>query len=230
MRLDKYICESTSLTRSQAKKVISQGRVKSGDKVVRSSAYKAAADEVISFDDKILSVRGLRYIMMNKPQDFICSNVDEQLPSLFNLIDAEKKEQLFIAGRLDADTTGLALITDDGQWSHKVTSPRNKCKKRYRVGLDAVITDEAIAQLKAGVQLNSEPQPCLPAEVEVLSETEVLLTISEGKYHQVKRMFAAVGNLVIELHREQIGEIKLDESLEFGEWRYLTESEVTSIG
>ena len=230
MRLDKYICESTPLTRSQAKKVISQGRVKSGDKVIRSSAYKAAANEVISFDDKIISVRGLRYIMMNKPQDYICSNVDEQLPSLFNLIDAQKKEQLFIAGRLDADTTGLALITDDGQWSHKVTSPRNKCKKRYLVGLDAAITPEAIAQLKQGVQLNSEPQPCLPAEVDVISETEVRLTISEGKYHQVKRMFAAVGNLVIELHREQIGDIELDSSLELGEWRYLTDAEVKSIG
>ncbi|MEI6896869.1 MAG: pseudouridine synthase [Psychromonas sp.] len=230
MRLDKYICESTALTRSQAKKVISQGRVKSGDKTIRSCAYKAREDEVISFDDKIISVRGLRYIMINKPQDFICSNVDEQLPSLFNLIDADKKEQLFIAGRLDADTTGLALITDDGKWSHKVTSPRNKCKKRYRVGLDASITPEAIKQLEVGVQLNNEPQPCLPAEIEIISETEVLLTISEGKYHQVKRMFAAVGNLVVELHREQIGDIELDAHLEFGEWRYLTEAEVKSIG
>jgi len=230
MRLDKYICESTSLTRSQAKKAISQGRVKSGDKIVRSSAYKPSESEVIRYDGEVISVRGLRYIMINKPQDFICSTVDEQLPSLFNLIDVEKKEQLFIAGRLDADTTGLALITDDGQWSHKVTSPRNKCKKRYRVGLDAVITPEAIAQLKEGVQLNSEPKPCLPAEVEVLSETEVLLTISEGKYHQVKRMFAAVGNLVIELHREQIGDIELDTTLELGEWRYLTSEEANSIG
>ncbi|PKF60832.1 16S rRNA pseudouridine(516) synthase [Psychromonas sp. psych-6C06] len=230
MRLDKYLCESTPLTRSQAKKVISQGRVKSGDQVVRSCAYKATADESIYLDDNLISVRGLRYIMINKPKDFICSNVDEQLPSLFNLIDAQKKEQLFIAGRLDADTTGLALITDDGQWSHKVTSPRNKCKKRYRVELNSAITEEAIEQLKVGVQLNSEPQPCLPATVEVITETEVILTISEGKYHQVKRMFAAVGNLVIELHREQIGDIILDANLELGEWRYLTESEVQSIG
>ncbi len=229
MRLDKYICESTSLTRSQAKKVISQGRVKSDDKIVRSSAYKTTEGEVIRYDGEVILVRGLRYIMINKPQDFICSTVDEQLPSLFNLIDVEKKEQLFIAGRLDADTTGLALITDDGQWSHKVTSPRNKCKKRYRVGLDAVITPEAIKQLEEGVQLNSEPKPCLPAVVEVISETEVLLTISEGKYHQVKRMFAAVGNLVIELHREQIGDIELDATLELGEWRYLTTEEAVSI-
>ena len=128
MRLDKYICESTTLTRSQAKKVISQGRVKSGDKVVRSSAYKAGADEVISFDDKIISVRGLRYIMINKPQDFICSNVDEQLPSLFNLIDADKKEQLFIniVYRFSWCFCRLAklyLTIFDFKWICPVTSP-----------------------------------------------------------------------------------------------------------
>ncbi len=230
MRLDKYICESTTLTRSQAKKVIMQGRISCDDKVVRSSAYKVAENENVQLDGKAISVRGLRYIMLNKPQDFICSNVDEQHPSAFNLLDIEKKEQLFIAGRLDADTTGLTLITDDGQWSHKVTSPRNKCNKRYRVELDGVITDQAIEQLTTGVQLNNEPKPCLPAQVEVVSDTEVLLTISEGKYHQVKRMFAAVGNLVIGLHREQIGGIELDDDLEFGEWRYLTADEVNSIG
>ena len=230
MRLDKFICESTSMTRSQAKKVIVQGRITCDEQTIRNTGFKVTGDEAISLDEKALSMRGLRYILLNKPKDFICSTVDEQLPSLFNLIDVEKKEQLFIAGRLDADTTGLTLITDDGQWSHKVTSPRNKCKKRYRVELDAVITEEAIKQLKEGVQLNSEPKPCLPADIEVLSETEVLLTISEGKYHQVKRMFAAVGNLVIELHREQIGGIVLEDDLALGEWRYLTDSEVNSIG
>lgn len=230
MRLDKFICESTTLTRSQAKKVIAQGRITCNEKTIRNTGFKVTGEEVIIFDEKPLSMRGQRYILLNKPKDFICSTVDEQLPSLFNLIDVEKKEQLFIAGRLDADTTGLTLITDDGQWSHKVTSPRNKCKKRYRVELDAAISEEAIDQLKKGVQLNSEPKPCLPAEIEVLSETEVLLTISEGKYHQVKRMFAAVGNLVIELHREQIGGIELENTLDLGEWRYLTESEVNSIG
>jgi 16S rRNA pseudouridine516 synthase len=229
MRLDKYICQSTTMTRSQAKKVIAQGRISNAENVIRSTAYKVSENEAISFDGKLINVRSTRYIMLNKPKDYICSTVDEQLPSIINLIEVDKAEQLFIAGRLDADTTGLALITDDGQWSHKITSPRKKCNKRYRVQLAEPIEDSAIALFNEGIQLKSENTPCLPAKLEILSSNEVLLTISEGKYHQVKRMFAALGNLVTELHREQIGEIELDTTLQLGEWRYLSEQEVNSI-
>lgn len=230
MRLDKYICQATSLTRSQAKKVISQGRITSGAQTIRNTAYKVSSDEPILLNGKVIAIRGPRYIMLNKPQDFICSTVDEQLPSVLNLIDVEKPEQLFIAGRLDADTTGLTLITDDGQWSHQVTSPRKKCAKRYRATLAGPLPENAIEQFQQGIQLKSENQPCLPATLEIITDLEVVLTISEGKYHQVKRMFAALGNHVITLHREQIGEIELDATLELGKWRYLTESEVNSIG
>lgn len=229
MRLDKYICQATSLTRSQAKKVISQGRITSSETTLRNTAYKVSDDEIICRDGKAIALRGVRYIMLNKPQEFISSTVDEQLPSLLNLITVEKREQLFIAGRLDADTTGLTLITDDGQWSHKITSPRKKCAKRYRVGLTEALPDNAVELFQEGIQLKSENQPCLPATLEIISENEVLLTISEGKYHQVKRMFAAIGNHVSTLHREQIGAIELDATLALGEWRYLTEEEVNSI-
>jgi len=230
MRLDKYICQATSLTRSQAKKVISQGRITSGTQTIRNSAYKVAADESIQLNDKTISIRGPRYIMLNKPVDFICSTVDEQLPSVLNLLDIEKREQLFIAGRLDADTTGLTLITDDGQWSHQVTSPRKKCAKRYLATLASPLAEDATAQFQQGIQLKSENQPCLPATLDIISDLTVKLTISEGKYHQVKRMFAALANHVTALHREQIGQIALDPTLAPGEWRYLTESEVNSIG
>ncbi|MCG6200248.1 pseudouridine synthase [Psychromonas antarctica] len=229
MRLDKYISQSTTMTRSQAKKTIAQGRISSSSTTIRNSAYQVSDNETINFDGKPISVRGLRYIMLNKPSNFICSTIDEQLPSVFNLITVEKREQLFIAGRLDADTTGLTLITDDGQWSHKITSPRKKCAKRYRVELAEPLADNAVALFNEGIQLKSENQPCLPATLETISETKALLTISEGKYHQVKRMFAAIGSHVIALHREQIGEIELDTALAQGEWRYLTPQEVSSI-
>lgn len=229
MRLDKYICQATTLTRSQAKKVISQGRISNSDGSIRNSGYKVSEDEAINLDNKAITPRGLRYIMLNKPQDFICSTVDEQLPSILNLISVEKCEQLFIAGRLDADTTGLTLITDDGKWSHQITSPAKKCGKRYRVTLAEAVNESDILLFEQGIQLKSENQPCLPAELEILSETEVLLTISEGKYHQVKRMFAAIGHHVSKLHREQIGKIELDPALALGEWRYLSEREVNSI-
>jgi 16S rRNA pseudouridine516 synthase len=229
MRLDKFICESTELTRSEAKTAIRRGLIRNQTDVLQSGSYKVLATDVILFKGKVLSIRGFRYIMLNKPAGFISSNVDEQMPSLLNLIDIEKKQNVFIAGRLDADTTGLILITDDGQWSHQVTSPRKQCEKRYRVWLQDPINEEAIQLFQQGIQLKSEAQPCLPATLEILNETEVLLTIQEGKYHQVKRMFAAVGNFVTKLHREKIGEVELDLNLALGESRFLTEQEINGF-
>lgn len=229
MRLDKFICESTELTRSEAKSVIRKGMISNQTGTLRSGAYKVNTDDDIIFKGQTLSIRGFRYLMLNKPPGFISSNVDEQMPSLLNLIEIEKKQNVFIAGRLDADTTGLVLITDDGQWSHQVTSPRKKCEKRYRVSLQDSIDSEVVELFAQGIQLKSEPHPCLPAKLEIMSETEVLLTISEGKYHQVKRMFAAVGHFVTKLHREQIGNVELDPNLALGESRFLTEQEINGF-
>lgn len=229
MRLDKYICESTTMTRSQAKKVIIQGRITSSGTTVRNTGYKVLENAPICFDGNLINIRGTRYIMLNKPKEFICSTVDEQFPSIINLIKIDKAERLCIAGRLDADTTGLALITDDGQWSHKITSPRKNCSKRYRATLAQPVEQNAVTLFKEGIQLKSENVACLPATLEILTDNDVLLTINEGKYHQVKRMFGAIGNLVVELHREKIGEIELDPNLKLGEWRYLTTDEVNSI-
>ncbi|WP_409440231.1 pseudouridine synthase [Psychromonas sp. GE-S-Ul-11] len=229
MRLDKFICESTELTRSEAKNVIRKGMINNQSGTLRSGAYKVAADDVIEMKGQVLTTRGFRYLMLNKPPGYISSNVDEQMPSLLNLIDIEKKQNVFIAGRLDADTTGLVLITDDGQWSHQVTSPRKKCEKRYRVHLQEPVDQSTVDLFAQGIQLKSEPQPCLPAKLELISETEVLLTISEGKYHQVKRMFSAVGNFVTKLHREQIGCVQLDAGLALGESRFLTEQEINGF-
>jgi len=229
MRLDKFICESTELSRSEAKNVIRKGLINNQQGTLRSGAYKVTADDKIEMKGQHLTIRGPRYIMLNKPTGFISSTVDEQMPSLLNLIEVEKKQNVFIAGRLDADTTGLILITDDGQWSHKITSPRKQCEKRYRVTLQEPIDEALIARFADGIQLKSEPQPCLPAKLAIVDTNEALLTISEGKYHQVKRMFAAVGNLVIALHREQIGHIELDPDLAEGESRFLTEQEINGF-
>ena len=229
MRLDKFICESTELTRSEAKNAIRRGAINNQNGPLRSGAYKVLDSDIIQMKGTVLKIRGFRYIMLNKPKGYISSNVDEQMPSLLNLIDIEKKQNVFIAGRLDADTTGLILITDDGQWSHQVTSPRKKCEKRYRISLQDPISDDAVALFAAGIQLKSETNPCLPAKLEVLSENEVLLTISEGKYHQVKRMFAAVGNYVTKLHREKIGDVELDHDLALGDSRFLTEQEINGF-
>ena len=127
---------------------------------------------------------------------------------------------------MDIDTTGLVLITDDGQWSHRVTSPKHKQAKVYHVSLVEDISNEAIQQLKEGVLLKGEKKKTLPAGIESLSERTILLTLREGKYHQVKRMLAAVGNSVSQLHRQQIGSIILDPQLKEGAWRELTAEEI----
>jgi len=226
MRLDKFICKSTELTRNDAKKLLKAKLVTVNDDIMTSGAVKLAEDDVIKIEGEVISLIGHRYIMLNKPEDMICSTVDEVYPSILHLIDVERVSDLHIAGRLDADTTGLVLITDDGKWSHNITSPNKDCNKTYRVITKIDITDEMVKCLETGVELNNEKAPTKPAKVAVIDNRQMLLTISEGKYHQVKRMLAAVGNKVLELHREKIGGISLDDTLDFGQWRFLSEDEI----
>lgn len=229
MRLDKFICTCTGLSRIQAKRVIGKGQVKVDGVVEKDQKVKINDSHQVVFDGRTLRFSGPRYIMLNKPDGAVCTSLDDDYRSVFGLFDVERVEDLLIAGRLDADTTGLLLITDDGKWSHNITSPKKHCKKRYYVVAADTIPDETVEQFSSGIMLKGEAQPTLPAELEILSPKEALLTIHEGKYHQVKRMFGAINNRVVELHREQVGNIVLDEDLEPGEWRYLTAEEIDSI-
>ncbi len=224
MRLDKFICKSTDLTRTEATLLINAGNVTVNNEVVSNEATQVHENNDVLLDGKKLIARASRYILMNKPLNTICSNIDEVYPSLFNYIDVEKAEDLHIAGRLDADTTGLVLITDDGRWSFNIITPNKQCEKTYRVGLRNPIAEDTAEKFAQGVQLQGEKQLTLPAKLDVVTSNEVLLTITEGKYHQVKRMFSAIGNRVVTLHREQIGNIKLD--VEVGKWRFLTPEEI----
>ena len=227
MRLDKYLCKSTDLTKLEAIERIHNGQVSVNGEVVLDESIQVHESNTILLNGDVLTLRAFRYILMHKPAGTICSNIDEVYPSLFNYLEVDKASELHIAGRLDADTTGLVLITDDGRWSFNITLPTKSCKKVYRVTLSRDIKDDVADKFKAGVQLQGEKNPTRPAELEVISPKEVLLTITEGKFHQVKRMFAAVGNRVVGLHREQIGDVSLD--VEEGQWRYLTEDEVSSF-
>lgn len=232
MRLDKYLCESTELSRANAKKCLHRGEVTCDGVVVTNSAFKVPGGCDVRLLGEPIMVRGLRYIMLNKPQNTLCSNVDEVYPSVLSLLAVPKARSLHIAGRLDADTTGLVLITDDGQWSHRLTSPTKECAKRYRVHLAEPLdscTAELVAQFARGIALKGEASLTRPAVLDIVTPTEVLLTITEGKYHQVKRMFAAIGNKVVGLHREQVGRLALDPALEAGQWRYLTQDEIASV-
>ncbi|MGF1752153.1 pseudouridine synthase [Vibrio makurazakiensis] len=228
MRLDKFVCKSTELTKAEAIKVIHSGGVSVNDDIITNEATQVHENNTVLLNDVKLKARDFRYILMHKPAGTICSNIDEVYPSLFKYIEVDNVSELHIAGRLDADTTGMVLVTDDGRWSFNITTPTKECRKVYRVGLSRNISDDVAEKFKNGIQLQGEKKLTRPAILEVIDSKEVLLTITEGKFHQVKRMFAAVGNRVVSLHREAIGEVTLD--IPVGQWRYLTDSEMKSFG
>jgi 16S rRNA pseudouridine516 synthase len=226
MRLDKLISNSTVFTRSQAGKIIRKGDITVNDAVVKKSAFQVSENDQVQYLSLDINRPKQRYIMMHKPKNVVCSTADGDHQTVLDLLFIAKRDRLHIAGRLDLDTTGLVLMTDDGQWSHCITSPKHHHAKVYHVSLADDLSDEAIKQLETGIRLKGEDKPTLPATVEKLENKTILLTLNEGKYHQVKRMLAAVGNHVEELHRQQIGKIILDAGLKAGEWRALSADEI----
>ena len=230
MRLDKFIAEQTGLTRSQAAKALKSGVVSVNEEIEKSGARKVSAEDAIRYEDELLEwLEGGQYFMLYKPQGYVCSHDDGEYPTVFQFFDYPLMNKLHTAGRLDVDTTGLVLLTDDGQWSHRITSPKHHCEKTYLVTLADPVEAFYAQQLAEGILLRGEKEPCLPAKMEILDDYNVNLTISEGRYHQVKRMFAALGNKVEALHRWRIGDIVLDESLEEGEYRTLSDEEIGSF-
>lgn len=229
MRLDYFVANATALSRRDAKKAISAGRVRVDGQTCRKASSPVARAVQVSLDEQPLSLPEERYLMLHKPGGVISATTDSQQPTALDLLPTDISHGLHIAGRLDADTTGLLLLTTDGQWSHRITSPRVKCPKTYRVTLAEPIEASAISQLQRGVSLHGESRPTLPADVRLLNAREIDLTLSEGRYHQVKRMLAAVGNHVTGLHRWRVGTLSLDDSLAPGHYRELTPEEVNGV-
>lgn len=227
MRLDKFLCDCSDLTRSLAGKLIRQGEVMVDGIVVKQPAFHINEQSQIEFDGVLLTLEQRnRYFMLHKPEGYVCSNEDPDHPTVFFLMDEPAMGKLHVVGRLDLDTTGLVLVTDDGQWSHRITSPRHECAKTYHVWLADPVSLDAIALFAEGVYLRNETDKTRPAQLEILGECEARLTIHEGKYHQVKRMFASIGNKVVGLHRERVGGLTLDDELAPGEYRELTAEEI----
>jgi ribosomal small subunit pseudouridine synthase A len=231
MRLDKFLAETTGLTRSQAVKVLRQSAVTVNGKIEKSGAVKVSPDDEVCYDGERLTwVENGQYIMLHKPQGYICSHEDGDYPTIYQFFDYPLSARLHSAGRLDVDTTGLVLLTDDGQWSHRITSPKFHCEKTYLVTLADPVEVNYVQACADGILLRGEKEPTKPATLEILDDYNVNLTLSEGRYHQVKRMFAALGNKVVALHRWKIGNVVLDEHLAEGEFRSLTEEEIACLG
>lgn len=229
MRLDKFLSQNSDSSRSLIQQAIKAGRVYVNDVIAKKGDQKLLGDEIITFDGNIVEAFKNRYLMLHKPLGYVCANSDSDYPVVVDLIRLPRWQELQIVGRLDIDTTGLVLLTDDGQWNHRITSPRHECDKVYRVTTANPISANTAELFAAGVQLHGEKAPTRPAQLELISSHEARLKIHEGKYHQVKRMFAAAGNLVVALHRESIGNIQLDPALAPGEYRALTAEEIKSV-
>ncbi|MFT5543381.1 MAG: 16S rRNA pseudouridine516 synthase, partial [Arenicella sp.] len=156
MRLDKFVCKSTQLTKSEAIQQIHQGEISVNSEITMEEATQVHENNIVMFNGLRLKTRDFRYILMHKPAGTICSNVDEAYPSLFNYLDIDRVSELHIAGRLDADTTGLVLITDDGRWSFNITLPTNNCRKVYRVILSKELAVDVAFNFRKGIQLQGE--------------------------------------------------------------------------
>ncbi len=230
MRLDKYISNTTELSRSQAKRAIAKGRVIVDGQPCTKSETQINPSSTIQLDEKKLTYREHVYLILNKPQGYVCSTRDPDYPTILELIPEEfRPKEPHAAGRLDADTTGLVLLTDDGKWSHSLTAPKRGKEKEYQVTTAQPIPQSAIQAFEQGVYLDGDETITRPARLTIHQETQATLVITEGRFHQVKRMFESIDNEVTVLHRSRIDAISLPLDLPLGKSRELTQEELASL-
>lgn len=233
MRLDKFISTTTTLSRAEAKKVIKKG-ILINDKLIKTPDYKIDEfkDQVIVNGNRLVYQKYV-YIMMNKPKDTVSATEDAIERTVVDILrDEDRIYKVFPVGRLDKDTEGLMLLTNDGELAHKLISPKKDVEKKYYVEVSGQLKNEHLKIIKEGVILE-DGYRCRPARLEILHSSEgnskANIFITEGKFHQVKRMMKSLGATVTYLKRLSIGSLKLDENLKLGEYRYLTDDELNKL-
>lgn len=227
-RLDKIISNRTGISRKDAKAAISSGKVSVSGNVVRSSDYKVSENEEIILDGKKISGNVHVYIVLNKPKGYVSATEDPEQKTVIELVPPELfRNGIFPAGRLDKDTTGLMIITDDGDFAHRILAPRKHVPKKYAVTIDLPVTEQMREGFENGIELSDGI--CKSAKLLKTGEYTCEVTLSEGRYHQIKRMFGCFGAKVTELHRLSMGGFSLPENLLPGECRELTEKELALI-
>lgn len=225
MRLDKFLVHVGIGTRTQVKTMVKQGRVSVNNIIIKKSEIKINAEkDVIKFDNDVLVYSEFVYFMLNKPKGVVSATNDKTQKTVVDLIDTHVKD-IFPVGRLDKDTTGLLMLTNDGKLAHELLSPKKHVNKVYIAKVDKQLPAQIIEDFKKGIILD-DGYNCLPAFLEILDNTTAQVTIQEGKFHQIKRMFEACDNKVVDLKRVQMGPLKLDEQLKLGEHRQLSIEEV----
>lgn len=233
VRLDKWICDNLNKTRKEAKAYIKANNIVISGERITDSDYKFDPDKssIVINGESISSKPKYTYIMLNKPAGYVSANIDNVHKTVFELLPKEYADYS-IVGRLDIDTEGLLLITNDGQLNHRITSPKHHFDKTYYVKTDTPCNENDVKAVESGIEYGEE-KPSLPGRLNIQSNENdgctAEITIHEGKFHQVKKMFHALGHEVIYLKRISMGPIVLDNSLGIGEWRLLTEDEINSI-
>ena len=234
MRLDKYLAEMGVGTRQEVKKQIRQGKAAVNGTVVKAADTKIdeTSDEV-TICGRNISYVSYEYYMLNKPAGVVSATEDRRDTTVIDLIKEKKRKDLFPVGRLDKDTEGLLLITNDGDLAHRLLAPKKHVDKVYYAKIDGMVTEEDVKRFAEGIDIGAEEEEMTrPAKLDIMrsaEESEIRLTIHEGKFHQVKRMVLAVGKEVTYLKRERMGTLCLDENLKPGEYRLLTEEEIENV-
>lgn len=234
MRLDKYLANSGVGTRKEVKEFLKKRKIKINDKIVIDGSVNVKENEdIIKYEDNIIKFKPFIYIMLNKPNGVISATEDKKYKTVIDILDNNYRTyDIFPVGRLDIDTEGLLILTNDGKLSHNLLSPNKHVNKKYYVELKTEITLEMIQKLENGIKLE-ENFVTKNAKIEMLKNEnnlkKVFITITEGKFHQVKRMFKAVNNEVLYLKRIQMGNLTLDDKLGLGEYRELTEIELEKL-
>lgn len=228
-RIDKIISEQTYYTRREIKKLISQGVVYVNNEQVKKPECKYDEDNInLKINGKEIEVKKNVYLILNKPKGYVSATEDKEDKTVLELVpERYKNRNLFPAGRLDKNTTGLMLITDDGEFAHNILSPKKHIKKVYEVTIDIPATQEMVKGFANGVKLKDGE--CKSATMQIISEYVARVTLIEGRYHQIKRMFGCYGAKVIELNRICMGNLELPENLKLGEAREVTEDELKRI-
>ena len=227
-RLDKIISNRTGISRKDAKAAISSGKVTVSGNIIRSSDFKVSENDEIFLEGKKISGNAHIYIVLNKPKGYVSATEDPEQKTVIELVPPELfRNGIFPAGRLDKDTTGLTIITDDGDFAHRILAPRKHVPKKYAVTIDLPVTEEMAEGFENGIELSDGI--CKSAKLFKTGEYTCEVTLSEGRYHQIKRMFGCFGAKVTELHRLSMGGFSLPENLLPGECRELTENELSLI-
>ena len=229
-RLDKILSTQLNISRTDAKQMIKKGRVSVNGIPAKSGDVKVADADIVAVDGNKISYSRFVYIMMNKPKGVISASDGKGEKTVVDLVPSDMQRRgLFPAGRLDKDTTGFVLLTDDGEFAHSILAPSRHIDKTYVVTLDKPVTSEAVADFRSGMELNGER--LLQADAEIISEdaTVCRVVLRQGLYHQIKRMFKKHGLTVLELKRVKMGNLPLDDSLLPGECRYLSQKELDLI-